>query len=278
MPRPRHDSALADLDRLPVDSSRPKGEQVRSALAALVRSSTPGALLPSERVLSQQLSVARMTVRSYLDDLEERGLVRKVPGRGTFVSEPRLTHSEIFRSFSEDMALRGLRPGSRNTTIRVRPATHKVAARLGIEHRAEVVHIERVRTADGTPMALERTNLSHARFPGLECLLGPDDSLYDVLGRHFHVRLDSAQQTVSIVTLTSREARALEAGGNVAAFLIERRSFDNMGNVVEYGRSLYRGDRYEIHMRVSHPDSAPATGRSPVSGASGKASPRRNLT
>lgn len=275
MPRPRHDRALADVDTLPVDLSRPKGEQVRSALTALVRSSTAGALLPSERVLSQRLSVARMTVRSYLDDLEDRGLVRKIPGRGTFVSEPRIAHSEIFRSFSEDMALRGLRPGSRNLTIRVRPATHKVAARLGIEHRAQVVHVERVRTADGTPMALERTNLSHDRFPGLECMLGPDDSLYEVLGRHFHVRLDSAQQTVSIVTLTSREARVLEVGDNVAAFLIERQSLDNMGNVVEYGRSLYRGDRYEIHMRVSHPGSAPATRRSL---ASGKASPRRNPT
>ena len=40
------------------------------------------------------------------------------------------------------------------------------------------------------------------------------------------------------------------------AFLVEQVAVDNMGNVVEYGRSLYRGDRYVIQMHVSRPPAA----------------------
>ncbi|TDD68173.1 GntR family transcriptional regulator [Jiangella aurantiaca] len=252
MPRPRHEPNDVAPDVF-TTGDRAKGAHIKDVLAALVQRSRDGSLLPSERVLAERFGVARMTVRGAINDLEARGLVRRVSGRGTFVQRPTLTHSEIFRSFSEDMRNRGMNPGSRSYRARTRPATRDIADRLGVEPGAPVHSIERIRTADGVPMALERTNLSGARFPNLLTVMNRDESLYDVLAKAFGVRLESAEQTVSIARLSPAEAKRLEVPEYDPAFLIERVSVDTMGNVVEFGRSLYRGDRYAIQMHVSRP-------------------------
>lgn len=253
MPRPRHEPSDGVSDVFTRDGDRPKGEHIKDVLATLVLESRDGSLLPSERVLAERFGVARMTVRGAIGDLEDRGLVRRVAGRGTFVQHPTLTHSEIFTSFSEDMRNRGMSPGSRNYRARTRPASKEIAARLGIAQSAPVHTIERVRTADGIPMALERTNLPAESYPDLLTVMGRDRSLYEVLATAFGVRLESAEQTVGIARLSPAEATRLEVAEDDTAFIIERVSVDNMGNVVEFGRSLYRGDRYVIQMHVSRP-------------------------
>ncbi|HEY0699378.1 MAG TPA: GntR family transcriptional regulator [Micromonospora sp.] len=253
VPRTRHEPSDGALESLLAEQSHAKGKHIRDVLTTVVLNSRDGALLPSERVLAERFGVARMTVRGSIDALESKGLVRRVPGRGTFVQHPTLTHSEIFRSFSEDMRMRGMSPGAKSYRGRTRPATRAVATSLDISPGEPTHYIERIRTADGIPMALERTNLAAARFPNLLEVMGRDDSLYEILGRVFGVRLESARQTVTIAQLTASEAKRLEVAENAPAFLIERISVDNMGKVVEFGRSLYRGDRYAIQMHVSPP-------------------------
>lgn len=46
----------------------------------------PGATLPSEAVLAQQLNVSRLTLREAVRILTDRGVLRPVHGRGTFVN------------------------------------------------------------------------------------------------------------------------------------------------------------------------------------------------
>jgi GntR family transcriptional regulator len=253
MSRQRHEPTDVTTDVFVADEARPKGEHIKDVLISLVHESRGGSLLPSERVLAERFGVARMTVRGAVNELEARGLVRRVAGRGTFVQHPTLTHSEIFRSFSEDMRNRGMKPGAGRYRARTRPAPRDVAARLGLSPGDRVHWIERDRTADGVPMALESTNLPAERFPNLLSEMGRDDSLYEVLARVFDVRLESAEQTVSIARLSPAQAKRLEVPEYDPAFAVERVAVDNMGKVVEFGRSLYRGDRYAIQMHVSRP-------------------------
>jgi DNA-binding GntR family transcriptional regulator len=46
----------------------------------------PGARLPGERDLAKEYGVALGTARRAVKELAERGLVRVLPGRGTFVT------------------------------------------------------------------------------------------------------------------------------------------------------------------------------------------------
>jgi GntR family transcriptional regulator len=251
VPRPRHEPRNVAPEVFTADEGQPKGKHIKDVLTALVLESRDGELLPSERVLAERFAAARMTVRNAMVELESQGLVRRVAGRGTFVQHPALVRSEIFHSFSEDMRMRGMEPGAKSYRSRTRPAPRDVAAHLGLAPGDPIHSIERVRTADGVPMALERTNLPAERFPALLTEMGRDDSLYEVLGTVFGVRLQTAEQTVSIARLSPAEAKRLQVPDYDPALLVERTAVDTMGNVVEFGRSLYRGDRYAIRMHVS---------------------------
>ena len=256
--RARHSMGGEKIGRLANQVSeaakeRGKGEQIRQALTAFMATARPDTLLPSERVLADQFGVARMTVRGAIDGLEAAGLVRREPGRGAFVTHPRLTHSETFRSFTEDMRMRGMEPGSRGFSASVERASLEVAAALEIQEGDRVIVIRRVRTADGIAMAFETSNLPHDRFPDLLDQMTEDDSLYRLLRCVYGVRLEHAEQTVAVDRLSPQDAERLETSVGEPCFAIERKAHDTMGKAVEFGRSLYRGDRYVIEMHVGRP-------------------------
>ena len=117
-----------------------------------------------------------------------------------------------------------------------------------------VVHLERVRTADGEPMALERTHLPAQRLPGLESADLRDASLYELLERRWGVRVAQADQWASVVRLTAEEAALLQVAPDQPALLFQRLTRDPSGAPIEYVRSLYRGDRYEVHTRLERLD------------------------
>jgi len=149
------------------------------------------------------------------------------------------------------MLLRGMVPGVREFQISAQAASSFVADKLDVPAGARIYSIERVRTADGTPMALERIHLSAERFPGLHEQMRREDSLYEVLSRQYGVHVETAEQTVTIAQLDAHDARWLETSAGTPCFAVTQSSRDAMGNVVEFGRSLYRGDRYAIQLQVS---------------------------
>lgn len=233
-----------------LERDRRKGVQLREILERQLAALRPGDLLPSERVLAQRLGVARMTVRQELGRLVTDGLVVRRQGQGTFVAEPKLVQSDHIRSFSEDMRARGKEPGARLLAIGVEEADPLVVARLGLSPGAQVVHVVRVRTGDGEPIALERANLPADRFPGLAEEDLTKVSLYELIERRWNVRLHRAEQRISAVLPDPEDARLLETSPALPAFLIERVTRDVDDEVIEYGRSLYRADRYEVLMNV----------------------------
>ena len=241
-----------------------KRDLIRGALEEQIRASEPGVLLPSERALAEQFSVARMTVRAAIDSLEAAGLIRRVPGRGAYVQHPMLAQPEVLRSFTQDMVLRGMVPGAREFHATVEPASAYVAEKLGLADGDAIYAIERVRTADDEPMAVERTNLSVARFPGLLDHMRAGDSLYELLGAQYGVQVDSAEQAFTIAELDADDARRLETTEGAPAFALTQTSRDISGRVVEFGRSLYRGDRYVVRMQVGKDRQAARSTRAPA--------------
>ena len=225
---------------------RPKGEQLQEFLEEFVASLEPGSMLPSERALAEKYVVARMTVRQELDRLESKGLIQREQGRGTFVAQPKFTQSQVLTSFTEDMRARGMEPGSGVLSQEITEAHEIVARELGIPVGSPVVLIERIRTADGEPMAYERAYLPAERFAGLEAVDLSSGSMYELLETRWSVELLDARQRVTAVVVNDEEAKLLNVPVGQPAFLFQRTTHDGSGAVVEYVRSLYRGDRYEV--------------------------------
>lgn len=244
---------MTDHDPSPdPDLSRParrarKGEQLQEILEEFVAAHEAGQRLPSERELASRYGVARMTVRGALDALAAQGLVHRVHGQGTFVSEPRLAQPSVLTSFSEDMAARGMTPRSIVLAQEVGAAPDAVALRLELSPGQPLVRLERIRTGDGDPIALERSHLPSRRFPGLEHHDLTERSLYTVLAEEYDCVVATSVQRIAAVPLSDAEAHLLHAAPTTPALRIERVTRDVDGVPVEFVRSVYRGDRFELH-------------------------------
>ncbi|MBB4933868.1 GntR family transcriptional regulator [Lipingzhangella halophila] len=233
----------------------PKYSQLRELLMDWIADAglTVDDIIPSERELGTTYGLSRMTVRQTVDQLVSEGKLYRVPGKGTFVARPKIEMSLALASFTEDMRARGYQPGARDIARRVVPASGHTAKHLGIPPGAEVHQIERLRTADGEPMAVERTNVPASLVPGLDARGLSECSLYEVLEQEYGIVFDSGEQTIEATLCDPVDARLLGLPPGSPVLAMRRISLSN-GTRVEFAVSTYRADRYQLH---SHLDRYP---------------------
>ncbi|MGH8873665.1 MAG: GntR family transcriptional regulator [Acidimicrobiia bacterium] len=232
----------------------PKYYELRQWLRQHIDGLPPGIPVAAERTLSEQFNISRTTVRQALHDLAVEGRIVRIRGRGTFVATPKLTQRLQLTSYTEDMIVQGLRPGSRLIDVAVTEAEPDVADGLGIPEGAPVTRVERVRYASGEPMAVETVYLDHHRFPGIGDELSEDTSLYALLEERFGVVPVDGEQTIETVLAPPAASRMLGTDSTTPMLLLTRSSRDAAGRPVEYVRSLYRGDRFRLAARLTRPD------------------------
>jgi GntR family transcriptional regulator len=240
--------AASDGAALPARLPRgaPKGQALRAILEELLASLPAGSALPSERELAERYGLARMTVRGEIERLTAEGSVYRLHGRGTFVAEPRIAQAGALTSFTEDMRARGQVPGSTVISSELIEADRFLAGTLEVKTGDGCFRLDRVRTADGRPMAIEQVFLPLERFEGIDRIGFADASLFDVLADRFGVELGDAEQRVVAVPIEADEAPLLGVPEGAPGLRFNTVTRDRDGTPVLYAVSLYPGDRYEV--------------------------------
>jgi len=254
-------SKLVDGRATQRERGQPKSQRLRAALVERIRALPPGAPLPTERELCAEFEVSRATVRNVLQQLEAEQRIYRQQGKGTFVGSAKIEQRLGLTSHTEEMKASGIRPGSKLIDVSRVPASPEVGAALRLGGGAEVLQIERLRLADGEPIALEVLFLNAERFDGISSALDEDVSFYQLLSSDYGVELASAEETIEATVAGSREAKLLGCGTGAAVLRLSRLTFDTNGRPIEYVRSHYRGDRFrfrqKLEPRFDHP-AAPA--------------------
>lgn len=218
---------------------------LRSVLVDHIDRLTPGDPVPSERELADGLDVSRMTARRALSELVTEGRIRRVPGRGSFVSEPTIRLPIQLTSFTHDMEQRGYTSGARTLGGGVSPADDWLSTSLEVPRGHPVLRLVRLRTADDQPVAIERVHLDADVVPGLGDVDLTDRSLYAVLAERFGIVFDGGRQTITARLADPDDAAHLGVAPGAAVLHLVRTSTWR-GRLVEYTVSVYRGDRYEL--------------------------------
>lgn len=230
-----------------------KHERVRRHLEQVIEQGlAPHERLPTERDLAEALEVNRQTVRRALDELEREGVVYRLQGAGTFVSASRISKTFELTSFSEDMRMRDMTPGSLSVDVRIAPAGQTAGYALNLSPSSPVVRIRRIRTADDIPICVEHCSIDASLVPGLEQGI-EGASLYDDLRARFGLVAVRADQEIHAVVLDEEQADALQTPAFSPAFLVKRTTYDARSRPVEYAESVYRGDRYSYQVSISRP-------------------------
>lgn len=223
-----------------------KQSETRDQVLDLIDQLGVGDAIPSERILSTDLGVSRLTVRAALDDLVREGYLVRRRGSGTFVSEPKIAQELTLTSFTDDMRRRGMQPASRTLELKVVPAGARLGRFLHVSPSEPIVVAKRLRLADHETMAIETLHVREGLVPGLSGRDLEEQSFYELLKERYGTVVVGGTQTIEPTVTNEEESEALGVPLHSPAFLFERFSRSEVGDIVEYVHSIYRGDRYRL--------------------------------
>jgi len=227
--------------------------QIQTQLLKMIQSGRlrPGDALPSEDELSRACGVSRMTARHALQSLKSQGFASRHKGQGTFVSQPRVEKDIMHLSgFTAEMRALGLQPSSQVLGAEMTPASAEVASRLRIEVEAPVFNLQRLRCADGQPVAVEEVWISREQFPGVDQIDFSSASLYRTLRERYGIRVSRADEILEARAASTREADLLKIPRRSSVLAITRTLWSTDGKPVETAHSVYRGDRYRAVLSI----------------------------
>ena len=235
------------------DRSGPLYAEVEAVLASeiAVRALPVGSQLPTEDSLIARFQVSRTTIRTAIQNLANRGLVEIRRGKGTFVTQPKITQELTELSgFVEDMRAMGRHPTSRVVDKRVVAANETVAHHLGLTTGTLVVRIQRVRLADGTAMSFDETYLPQDIGERIITNDLETEPIFTLLEQRYNIPLIEADYRLEAVAADLAVAQALGIEKGSPIFLIERTSY-TLGNLpVDYEKLHYRGDLVRFETRL----------------------------
>jgi len=235
------------------NSPLPRYYQLKEILRERIRAGEwkPGDLIPSERELGEKYGISRMTARQAITDLVNEGLFYREQGKGTFVSQRKITQQLIhLTGFTEDIRARGQRPGTKVISATMQPADEETAEKLRISLGTPIFCLQRLRLADDEPLAIE---LSQISFKDCEKLLEEDleqNSLYRVLETKYGIMLMEADQELEAGLASTEDAQTLKIAPGSSVLFTRRVTYTERNQPVEYAKAVYCGSKYTFYTHM----------------------------
>lgn len=230
---------------------QPLYQRTAEALREILEASEPGTYLPSEPKLAAQLGVSRATLREAMRTFEERGLIVRRQGIGTYVTRPPHvieTGIEALESIETLAARMGLsvEMGELAVTERAPQAAEKERFTLGVD--APVIQVSRVILAEGRPVAFLIDVVPPRTLPP-EALNGQfRGSVLDLLLKRGHPRLAHSQADITAVSAASDVARALRIQRGDVLLQMEAWLYSVDGEAVDHSYSYFLPGTFRFHI------------------------------
>jgi GntR family transcriptional regulator len=208
-------------------------------------------LLPSETELGQRYDVSRATIREALSQLEQRGVVIRRHGVGTFVAPapPRIDAGLEELESLETLAHRiGLETRMGDPLLDERPATPAEAERLQAPPSTSVLSVSRVIMTGERPIAylvdivptavLHRQDLDHT-FRG---------SILDLFASRGDLALSHSRTDISVVAASEAIARRLRVRPGEPLLKLDAQLYTRDGRVIDFSESYFVPGYFHFHV------------------------------
>lgn len=214
-----------------------------------------GDRLPTEKELSEQLDISRLTLREALTALKNEGIVYAVQGRGTFVACDYNHISDTLNinyGVTEMIEMAGYKPGVQSFEKKLIKADEQIAQQLNVQPGSDVLMCSRIRTADGTPVVYSEDyitpqltpqflgvideNISLYRFFEEECGLTLGTSMTELIPTVADKHLSGMMEIPLYSPLLELRARVVSTFGETLTYAIEYLRPDKFKFIVSRGR------------------------------------------
>jgi len=246
--RPRTDIPVDPASHVPVY------RQIEELLKKEIKTGDlqPFAKVWSERIISEQFNVSRMTVRKALANLIHGGYLFTQKGKGTFVSDSKINQPVLkLRSFFEEMKDLGLEPSSKILSHKEIKADDQIAAELGVREGTMIFKIRRLMLANGIPYSIETKCIIMEKCNMLKKWSGKDDEILEILSGQCHQCVTKYDIYIEAMTLSKSEANLFGLKEGKGSFCIKRYAHDRHEKL-SFVKSIYRGDLYRFHLTAEY--------------------------
>jgi GntR family transcriptional regulator len=227
----------------------PLYHQLREALEQTWRSGfTAEDELPTERDIMARFGVSRITVRRALDEMMADGVIHRPRARGRLRLAPVKVRQRLNRLrgfFSDDALAAGHHPSTRVLEVGqgIWPEANRL---LRLDRDAMCYRIARLHESDGSPLSYQVSFIPSAHCPDL-VLSDLSRSLLLMMEVRYGRRVQHAEQRLAAREATAEETRLLRLPRRSHVFEVDRLSYDERGEAIEYFRSVLDVARYEFH-------------------------------
>lgn len=235
-----------------LDSSKPLYRQVEADIKSKIVSKVyvAGEKMPTENELSEQYNVSKITIRKAIQNLSDEGYVKKVQGKGTFITyKKEKVYLNKPRGFKETLSSKG--HSSKNDIIQASflNADGDISEKLSIPLNTKVVYLERLVWEDNEPMAIDKIYIEDEKFPGFITKLSKDLSFYTILEKDYNIQPKRAVLEIDGIIAQNQHADLLKCNIGDPLFSINKISYDFEDKPIHYSSTIVRCDRatYVVH-------------------------------
>lgn len=206
-----------------------------------------GKRIPSERELIEEYGCSRITIRRAVDELVDEGYLVKRHGTGTFAANRKHSRHVInINSFTADCLLNGITPETEVTFFGFMRPSDRDRRKAGTKEGVPLLHLQRVRYADGEPVIIERIV-----FPEkYSCLSTVDQSQFssvtDVVKSVLGLSVAFYDLTIEQAYATKQEAEYLKITPGDPLLMVNGGVLGENKEPIYYSRQIIVGDKYTI--------------------------------
>ena len=190
-----------------------------------------GQCIDSERELSENYGVSRMTIRQALGELVQEGILVREKGKGTFVCEPKVKQKDMM-SFSEIIKRTGRTLETKVIEFNKIPTPEDLTDTFSFE---EVYKINRNRIVDGECIANEVVYI-------------PSD--YCGFIEEFGYSVEYSESSIKAVIMDETNKKIFGVDEQVPLLQIIGKTINSDGKVLFVEEATYRSDKYILEVNI----------------------------
>ena len=242
-----------------MNATKPRYQQLKDLIIDQI---STGELQPTERVPSEHelvasMNVSRMTANRALRELNDEGYVKRIAGRGTYVSDFRSqSHLLEVQNIADEIAGRGHIHSCKVVRQSRQHARGEIARALHVEQGTDVFHLQLVHHENGAPIQVEDRHVLASFAP--ECLEQDFEAITPSAYLTTVAPLQEAEQVVRAAMPNGAVRQQLNIEEGEPALVVIRRTWSK-GRPVTFARLHHPGSRYEMTGHYTPPGTPRST-------------------
>ena len=210
---------------------------------------SPGQPISSENELSRVYGVSRMTARNVLTKLVHEGLLERIPGKGTFVKNYKITATPLsYAGIREQLERMGYEVSTKVLSVEVQTAAAEVQERFALPPEARYYVVRRLRFVKEEPLSLHVSYLPLQFCPDLHLEELEHEQLCVILNQSYGLKPVKTEETLESVAATREEAALLQVKTGYPLLRLEDSIYRDERQIYEYAQVIFRGDKIKLHL------------------------------